>query len=141
MYQKLIVTLCLSFFCQLSIAETCPSVNDIKKSNLSRDWIAYDSDDGSRLSLQREQQFKRNAEEFVLAEWTNQKNKSGSIHCYYRNKSGSNLEAYIAKNNFIPENSKHFWYDVSDARHCVAGTEKCNFTSKKPLARQRLAKK
>lgn len=141
MYLKLIFTVCLALFGQQVFAETCPSVRDVKNNTLPRDWIAYDSDDGSRLSLQREQEFKRNAEEFVLAEWTSHKNKGGSIHCYYRNKSGSNLEAYIAKNNFIPEDPKQFWYNVSDARHCVAGTEKCKFMSRKPLASQHLAKK
>lgn len=141
MYQKLICALCFALVCQFVFAETCPSVRDVRNNTLSRDWVAYDSEDGSKLPLKREQEFKRNAEEFVLAEWKDLKNKGGSIHCYYRNKSGSNLEAYIAKNNFIPENSKQVWYDVSDARHCVAGMERCQFLAKKTFPGQHLARK
>jgi hypothetical protein len=124
--------------CQLSFAERCPSVSDIKSNNL-KGWKAYDSDDGTLLSASRETQFKKIVEEFALAEWTSNKKQAGSIHCYYRDQTGSSLEAYFAKDNFHPIiSAKNFWYEVSGYMHCAAGMERCEFGN--PLkSRARLA--
>jgi len=131
----LISTLLLN---QAALAETCPSVNDIKQNQLNG-WKAYDSDDGKPLPLARETQFKKMVEEFALAEW---ENKSGSIHCYYRDNTGSNLEAYLAKDNFNPKVDPHsFWYKVSGFMHCAAGMERCEFEKYNILQKQQLAKK
>jgi hypothetical protein len=114
--------------CQVSFAETCPSISDIKGNSLNA-WKAYDSDDGKPLSAAREAQFKKIVEQFTLAEWVRDKKKnSASIHCYYSDKTGSSLEAYLAKNNFHPKLSQNnFWYQVSGSMHCAAGKEKCEF--------------
>lgn len=136
----MILSILTSLGCQLASAETCPSVSAIKN-NQAAGWKAYDSDDGTALSPTREAQFKEVVLQFALAEWVNAKNSRGSIHCYYRDKTGSNLEAYLAKDNVKPKiNPKQFWYTVSGYMHCAAGTKSCEFEN--PLFNQKqLAKK
>lgn len=130
MIKKLILAISLAAIIQTCLAETCPRVIDVKNNNLSG-WKAFDSDDGSPLSAARETQFKKMVEQFALAEWKNGKNKLTSIHCYYRDKTGSSLEAYLAKDNFSPSNKpKSFWYKVSGFMHCAAGTDKCQFETR-----------
>jgi len=130
----------LIMLCQSGFALTCPSVANIKKNTLSG-WKAYDSDDASPLSQKREAQFKQNAKEFALAEWTwtGTDKTTGTIHCYYRDNTGSDLEAYLSKGNFSPENSRDYWYDVSGSMHCAAGMEKCEFRDSPIKQRSRLA--
>jgi hypothetical protein len=128
MLKKIVIAaFCMLLLSQTSLAERCPSVSDIKQNSLNG-WKAYDSDDGKPLSAARETQFKKMVEEFALAEWANNKKQLGSIHCYYRDNSGSNLEAYLAKDNFNPKADPHsFWYKVSGFMHCAAGMERCEF--------------
>jgi len=108
---------------QISYSETCPSIHDLKQHNL-HGWQAYDSDDDTLLSPLRFSKFIKQAEQFALAEW---KNKNSTVHCYYRSNDGSELEAYLSKQNFLPINNKDFWYQVSGATHCAAGMDKCEF--------------
>jgi len=140
MFRKSIIALCCALICQASLAERCPSVADIKNNSL-RDWKTYDSDDGQPLSAAREAQFKKIVEQFALAEWSKSKKQPGSIHCYYRDRTGSSLEAYLAKDNFVPKvHAKSFWYQVSGFMHCAAGMDKCEFVTH-PLTKNQLAKK
>jgi hypothetical protein len=119
---------CIMLLNQTSFADRCPSVDDIKNNHLNG-WKAYDSDDGMLLSAARETQFKKIVEQFTLAEWKGTKKQPGSIHCYYSDKTGSSLEAYLAKDNFHPKlDPKSFWYQVSGFMHCAAGMERCEFT-------------
>lgn len=136
--RKLVMALVVGIICQTVQAETCPRVADIKH-KLAKEWKAYDSDDGTPLSAKRELAFVKNIEQFILAEWSGS-SKKGAIHCYYRDKTGSNLEAYLSKENFIPENHNNYWYNVSGLRQCAAGMEKCMFGSL-ALNGQKLAKK
>jgi hypothetical protein len=130
MIRKFIIIVSITLLSQHCLAETCPSVKDIK-SSLASGWKAFDSDDGTPLSFARETQFKNTIEQFALAEWKDMKNKSGSIHCYYRDRTGSNLEAYFAKENFVPKKiANSFWYEVSGFMHCAAGMDKCEFETK-----------
>ena len=131
-----ILAAAISIICLQSVyAETCPKVSEIKKSHLT-DWKAYDSDDGKPLSSARAEQFNRAVEAFVLAEWSDNTQKKGSIHCYYRDKSGSNLEAYLAKENYHPKKlTHHFWYTVSGHMHCAASSKQCEFESDIPTHR------
>lgn len=116
--------LLLTFSSSVIFAESCPSVAAIKAGQ-AKSWKAYDSDDGQRLSSQGESAFIKHAEAFVLAEWT--KSKQGSaIHCYYRNKTGGTIEAYLAKNNFEPV-KHHAWYEVTGAMHCAQSSDQCKF--------------
>lgn len=140
MLGKYLAALCIAGLCSSSFADTCPNVNDIKNNSMNG-WKAYDSDDGVPLSPARETLFKKNVVEFTLAEWTNGKRKSGAIHCYYRDKSGSNMEAYLSKENFVPkQTSRNFWYTVSGYMHCAAEKEDCEFETKL-LGKNQLAKK
>lgn len=136
---KRILLMAITCLCwQLGNAETCPKVYDIKHSALSG-WKAYDIDDDKPLSITETQSFRHAVEAFVLAEWSHNQPK-GSIHCHYRDKSGSNLGAYLAKDHFHPKQlAHHFWYPVSGHMHCAASTKKCEFESemdKKVLARK-----
>lgn len=127
MIKQLSLFILLATVSKLSLADTCPSISDIKNNALSG-WKAFDSDDGKPLSAAREAQFKKMIEKFALAEWSSPKNKNGSIHCYYIDSTGSSLEAYFAKDNFIPKNKLHsFWYQVSGYMHCAAEKDKCEF--------------
>jgi len=126
-------------FSGISYAETCPRVDEIKSQALAA-WKAYDTDD-QPLSAQQEALFKKNMVAFTLAEWTNQPSHGGAIHCYYRDKNGSNLEAYLSKNNFVPQKSSRYWYQVTGYMHCAAGMEQCAFEKSPALAmQQRLTK-
>lgn len=139
MLKELMIATSLLLFSQVTLAETCPTVNEIKKNSL-KSWKAYDSLDGKVLSSARETRFKNMIEEFALAEWKTTKPLKGTIHCYYRDKTGSSLEAYFAKNNFKPNNRKHFWYEVSGYMHCAAGMDKCEFNNQM-MGRTQLARK
>ena len=136
---QIILFLSLCLFSLPIFAETCPSVDEIKKPTLV-DWKVVDSEDGKPLSAKRAARFKANAREFALAEWTDNGRKTNFIHCYYRDSTGSNLEAYLAKKNFLPENSKDHWYQVSGAMQCAAGYDKCEFNSL-VMNQARMAKK
>ena len=140
MPKKISLFLCLVLLCQISAAENCPSISDVKNGALTG-WKVYDSEDNTPLSPTRTTNFKKHAEQFALAEWANGNGKkSNSIHCYYRDHTGSDLEAYLAKKNFIPNNTKNYWYEVSGALHCAAGTTECEFHNP-TLKQPQLAKK
>lgn len=128
---------CISFM-SASIAETCPSVVDIKKHGLVG-WTVYDSIDGAVLNTHRHNDFVKHVDQFALAEWTNDHHKQ-HIHCYYRDTSGSDLEAYLSKDNFKPSHINHYWYTVSGALQCAAGYSNCDF-EQTLLHQTRLARK
>lgn len=138
--KKVILVASLAAWWQLSYADTCPSVSDIKNDTLVG-WKAYDSDEGTPLSASRTTAFRNSVAAFVLAEWVDNKQKAASMHCYYRDNTGSSLEAYLAKDNFLPNQTNKFWYKVSGYWHCAAGMDKCIFEQKKSLSTTRLAKK
>lgn len=130
MHHKIIyVVICLITFCQLSFAETCPSVKDIKNQTLPNGWKAYDSDDGKLLPPSRVAQLANHIDQFALAEWADTGHAGGVIHCYYRDKHGSDLEAYFSNEHFSPDNTKNMWYQVSGYMHCAADMDKCAFKS------------
>lgn len=128
MSKKAIILLSTILFSQALFAESCPSVATIKANKIT-DWKAFDSDDGKPLSEKRLTQFKTTVQQFVLAEWSNINNKKSTIHCYYRDKEGYSFEAYLAKDNFKPENSHKIWYSVSGSMQCAADMEKCQFSN------------
>lgn len=128
MIKKLLFLLGILLCWQLCFAETCPTVSAIK-GNKTIGWQALDSDDSKPLSEKRWAQFKATVEQFVLAEWENANNKKSTVHCYYRDKDGYSFEAYLAKDNFKPENSKKMWYSVSGSMQCAAEMEKCQFSN------------
>jgi len=117
--QLTVITLLLTT--TLVHADNCPTVSMIKH-NMLNSWQAYDSDNNKPLSVKRLAQFKHNIDQFTLAEW-----QSKDVHCYYRDKNGSQLEAYLTKSNLIPVNNKQRWYQVSGSMHCAAGMDQCIF--------------
>ncbi len=133
------MALTLMLLAPLSFAETCPSVHQVKH-NLLVGWIAYDSDDGKPLSAKRRAAFIKHADEFALAEWSKKDKLHGAIHCYYKDRTGSALEAYLGKANFALNDTNRYWYQVSGFKQCAAGMEKCDF-NQHPFLQQQLAKK
>lgn len=127
---KIRMFICLVLFLsQTCFAETCPDVNSVKKNHLSG-WTVHDSDDGKILTATRIALYKKNIEQFTLAEWVNKGKQKGSIRCYYSDNNGSGLEAYLTKDSFQPTNSKNYWYQVSGSMHCAAGMRECVFQHK-----------
>lgn len=126
MNKQLITGFIFVFCTTLCHAEICPSVADIKKEIL-HDWKIYDSNDDKLLSVERVSSFKAQIKQFALAEWPDQDNKNETIHCYYLNKDGSTMDAYLAKNNLRPEISQKYWYKVTGSMQCAAGMDKCIF--------------
>ncbi|OGT55292.1 MAG: hypothetical protein A3F43_03490 [Gammaproteobacteria bacterium RIFCSPHIGHO2_12_FULL_42_10] len=136
MQQKILSTLiALMFFSlpQVSMADTCPSVDDIKHKTFSGHWKAYDSDTDKVLAPDRLADAIAAIDRFALVEWTDTKQHVGMIHCYYRDKHGSNLEAYFATEHFKPNNTNKAWYAVTGYMHCADGREQCLFGSPSPV--------
>lgn len=126
MKKKVILALSCFFLCSYAFAESCPSVHDIKQ-NALLGWKVFDSEEAKPVSGVREAQFKKDVEQFALAEWNDINHKKGTIHCYYLDHSGSALEAYLTKDHFTPKNTKQYWYQVSGSLQCAAGMENCEF--------------
>lgn len=124
---------------QFTYAQTCPTVESIKAGKLAG-WKAYDSEDKQLLSQQREATFLKNAEVFALAEWQQGKNGLGTVHCYYRDRTGSDLEAYLSTDNQMPMAQNSYWYHVTGSMHCAAGMNKCKFKHQNAAPSKRFAK-
>ncbi len=135
MYKKLLITVSIVLLSTASFADTCPTISQVKHGKLTL-WKAYDSDDGKLVSAHRATEFKRIAEQFALAEWSN-----GKVHCYYRDKDGSDLEVYLAKDHLNVSNNKNYWYEVSGFMHCAAGMKECEFQAMPQTKAPQLAKK
>lgn len=134
-YLTLFLLLEMGLFCTFVYAEVCPPIKAIRSMQLNG-WRAYDSDDHTMLGEARLSHFRKSVAEFALAEWSN---KKSVIHCFYRDPSGSNLNIYLAKKNFIPDNTTHHWYKVSHFKQCAVSSERCQFTrisERKYLARR-----
>jgi hypothetical protein len=126
MYKKFIWLFVFLGVCQFAYADTCPTLKTIKSTPLTT-WKAYDSDDHIQLTAEQTKTFINSIDQFSLAEWVQEGSEKGSIHCYYSDKNGSVLEAYLAKTSYVPENSKNRWYEVSGSMHCAAAQEECLF--------------
>lgn len=137
MDRKIFLALITCTLMPIAFAETCPSVATIKSQHLAG-WQAHDSDSGKPLDKRRSADFVKSAEQFILAEWSTHSSKGSSIHCFYRDVNGSDLEAYLTKENLVPQNDKQ-WYRVSGAMHCAAGNNMCKFAQLKE--QPRLARK
>jgi hypothetical protein len=110
MWLRLLMLINIFFFITHTYADVCPSITDIKRHQL-KDWLAYDSDEEIKINPARFRDFQHSVKEFALAEWTNNGKKNSSIHCYYRDQYGSNLDIY---------------------RECAASMEHCRFHSLRP---------
>ncbi len=137
---KILWFLASLLLCQSLYADTCPSLKSLKAAP-SITWKAFDSDDGKELSLKNTTLFINSIDQFSLAEWVQQGPNKGSVHCYYSDRNGSVIEAYLAKANFTPQNAKHYWYQVSGSLHCAAGMDDCLFEPTKATEQPTLATK
>src|SRR5258708_29967659 len=96
-------SICIFLFAAHTYAETCPTINDIHQHTLSG-WQAFDIDNGTPLSAARFEEYTHSVQQFTLAEWMEDA-PEGSGHCYYygQNPDVSYLNAYLAKQNLVPE--------------------------------------
>jgi hypothetical protein len=136
MDKQIIVAIVSLFISANLFAETCPSVQAIKSQH-ANGWKAYDSDDHTLLAGKRATNFKEHIEQFALAQFVANRH---AMRCYYRDKNGSELEAYLQKDNLLPAVGHSYWYQVSGAMHCAAGANQCAFQSP-VIAQTQLAKK
>ena len=132
MSKILLLIASIILFSQTALADTCPSVTDIKQNHLDG-WKAFDSEDGTPFPPGKIAQLAKYIHQFALAEYTAKGPNGTAVHCYYRDVHGSDLEAYFSKDNINPINAKNTWYQVSGYMHCAAGNENCAFQSKLPL--------
>jgi hypothetical protein len=132
--QKLLFVVALSLLTPFAFADTCPTIDALKKSNLAG-WSIYDSDDGKPLSTERILTYKHDAVAFALAEWSSQ-GTEGVIHCFYHDKAGSDMEAYLAKNHVRLSSQTKYWYQVSGSTQCAAGMQECAFNPTSKVAAQ-----
>ena len=113
-------------FPSIGCANTCPSVQEIKHGTWDRRFQVYDSDSGEKLSRSRLKDILQAVDQFALAEWSNE-HHTGEVHCYYRDKHGSNLEAYFGSSHYQPDNTNKAWYAVTGYMHCAHHASDCVF--------------
>ena len=127
MYRKFFsMIMLIGYVClPIAYADHCPTISSLKEYQATN-WEIYSVYTGKLLSTHQAARFRQEVEQFALAEWSN-KAANGIIHCYYQDKSGSTLDAYLAATHFIPDNTKHYWYHASGVLQCAASIDKCIF--------------
>lgn len=134
MYKEILGACCCIVISTAAFATICPSVKSIKAGKAGH-WKAFDSDDDKPLSNLRTAKFRRDISRFSIAEWKKDKSRN-AIHCYYSNDDGSTLEAYFAKDHYVPNIKSRYWYKVTGLMQCAAGADKCDFSpDRKKLAK------
>jgi len=132
MLKKIILTTSLLVLSQLTYAENCPTVNEIKAHDL-HGWQALTTDSASVLTAAEMIRFTSDVENFSLAEWMNDA-PEGPAHCYYTNINKNDphyLGVFLAKHNLIPEEKSASWHSVdSDIQLCHGDVTECGFVSK-----------
>lgn len=123
---KFILFAATVYLSQLTIAyaEHCPRIEDIK-TNHALTWEILDSIDHQPLSRHRLAKFKAALTGFMLAELP--LNQNGKIRCFYKDKAGSDMEAYLEKSHRNLHTKALPWYQVSGAMQCTATLETCKF--------------
>lgn len=142
MIKKFILSICFILsFASTCFADICPSVDDIRGQR-AIGWTAYDTESNQPLSEERLQQFKQSMVQFTMVEWADTTKDKGTMHCYYRDKDGSDMEAYLSKDNLTPSKmASKYWYQVSGASQCAASMAECEFGAIGKPAEAQLAKK
>lgn len=137
MLKKIIHIFILSY-CAYVSAQTCPTITDIRNNKLAG-WKAYDIY-GMKFNEEQTARFRQHSLEFAVAEVIPYAHRGLAIRCLYRDKNGSNLQGYLAKDDIVADNSKNYWYQVSGSQHCAAGLHKCQFAAN-PLPNKQFAKR
>ena len=123
MLKQLIIGLASILFCGVIFAESCPSLNAIKTNQLAG-WKALSDGTDQAITPAQMQAFKASVSQFALAEYDTSANHIGSIRCYYRDNTGSNLDTYLSKSNLALSKGQ-YWYQVTGSMQCAAGMDKC----------------
>ncbi len=128
MLKKLsIALLCLTSF-QVYATTTCPSVAELKNHQLNG-WVAYNSDSGEELPLSQIKIFEKETSQFLMAEWA-EGAPEGTSHCYYSDKRGEYMNAFLAQHDHYPNLQTGNWRNESGFLRCHADTKQCTFIDK-----------
>lgn len=124
---KTICFIAIVLFVQLSFAETCPSVKDLK-SNRLKGWTAVNLNSSKPLNEFELQQFEINVTRFALAAWSTEA-PIGSSMCYYYGSSSDpcELNALLSKETGPPDITSPFWKKQDDIMRCIADVKHCRF--------------
>ncbi len=128
MLKKFILIISTLIFSYSIHAETCPTVSQLKE-NIFNGWQALDIDNGTPLSEDRLDDFRKSVSTFSLAEWI-QNASEASGHCYYSGEQAdeSYLDIFLVKQNLIPDKTSNQWQKISDdVMQCSGNIEKCLF--------------
>lgn len=128
MLKKLTLTLlCLTSF-QASANTTCPSVAELKNHQLNG-WTAYNSDSGEELPQNLVIEFEKQTSQFLMAEWA-EGAPEGASHCYYGDKQGEYMNAFLAKHDYYPNMQAGNWHNESGFLRCHADAKQCVFVER-----------
>lgn len=120
MFKKLSVMTLACMLAMPAIADTCPSVADIKVGQFNG-WQALDVNSDTPASSQAIAAFKKRVKDFYQAEWS--ADYEGHGHCYYT----GYLEVLLAKDTAQPKVSD-FWKDLGFVLRCQSADVKdCGF--------------
>jgi hypothetical protein len=136
--RSMMIIFLLSFACITAFADNCPSVQAIHQHKLAG-WKLYDVDDNKPLTAKRADAFKKDVKAFAMVEWSKDPKSKGMIQCFYRDKDGSDLEAYLAKDHFNVGVNQSYWYNISGHLQCAAQAKTCEFQTA-PIMQAQLAK-
>jgi hypothetical protein len=123
--KKLAVLISTLLATSLAIAETCPTIAQIRANNLNG-WSAYTNDEGEPLTPTQLQAFEQNVGGFYSIRWLGGA-PEGESHCYYVNKQRYWTRAFLSKSGLVPDFSSPNWTYVDDEPRCHASIAGCPF--------------
>lgn len=126
---RFIIKLLLLFFANMAIAETCPTVDEIKQHRY-HDWHAYMLDNGEPVSAKNLLELEQNIQRFDFAVWL-QFAPEGEAECYYQGAyiGKGQWGVYFAKQKLRPFLINGVWQNkASGFLQCNAPLEECLFT-------------
>ncbi|MFZ2315231.1 MAG: hypothetical protein WAW86_06200 [Gammaproteobacteria bacterium] len=128
MLKKLtLVLLCAASFQSVAMT-TCPSISELRNNQL-QGWTAYNSDSGEELPTSLVEQFEKRAAQFLMAEWADEA-PEGTSHCYYGDKNGEYMDAFLAKHDYYADTSVPAWKNESGFLRCHADAKQCPFVER-----------
>jgi hypothetical protein len=126
---KKTILICLALtISQNSLAETCPTIQEIKHDQF-HGWQALNIDSANPISAKQLNTFKNNVQYFALAEWMEDA-PEGSGHCYYHGHdihSADYLGVFLAKANLTAAAGYDWQSKDPYVKHCNTGIDACVF--------------
>ena len=124
MFKKIMLTFIFLTLTTATLAETCPSISQLKENNF-HGWEPYNSDSGEPLFPQQLTDFKKDVRQFLMAEWA-EGAPEGESHCYYGDKNGNYMDAFLARHGFHDAPSAN-WHNDGGFMRCKGEAGNCVF--------------